>query len=144
MDPQNFGILIFKILWIHKILAHVPSKFCGSTKFWHTYLHNFVDPQNFGILTFTILWIHKKWKIAVNHKITVKYFMVGSVPGTLSVYKTNRPHICDKHHGNNQNSMRHRKNRYIKFHKKNNKTLIDSWLISLKIHMGLLVSVFQT
>ena len=95
---KKLCILVHTILWIHKILAYLSSEFYGSIKFWHTYIHkflwihkilahlpsqNFVDPQNFGTLTFTILWIHKNIKITENHKITVKDFVVGSVPGTL-------------------------------------------------------------
>ena len=73
LDPQKYNICVNKILWIHKNMKSIVSKFCGSTKKQHIQLQNFygstkfchicspnfVDPQNFVIYVHQILWIHK-------------------------------------------------------------------------------------
>jgi hypothetical protein len=48
MDPQKNEILDIKILWIHKKMKYLKSKFYGSTKKTLYMNQNFVDPQNVG------------------------------------------------------------------------------------------------
>ena len=64
-----------KFLWIHKILSYMFTKFCGSTKFWHIQVHNFV--------------VQKKRKKHVNQNFTDSRDVDVSTSGTLLVYKLN-------------------------------------------------------
>ena len=169
---KKLCILVHTILWIHKILAYLSSKFYGSIKiwhtylqkfygsikFWHTYLQIFVDPQNFGTLTFKILWIHKilahlpsqfcgSTKTSRLRKITRlrwKILWSARFPELCWFTKPIGPHICDKHHGKIRILCAITWTVTSSFTKQNNKNSHRSCLKSFKIHMGLLVLVFQT